>query len=67
MSLWKVWAALRNPNGILVNSSKDEVEKLLKWSFAFTTVPMEQGKRKLSETVLVYGTDVRVFLERLLW
>ncbi len=24
--------------------SKDEVEKLLKWSFVFTTVPMEQGR-----------------------
>ncbi len=28
---------------------------------------MEQGKRKLSETVLVQCTDVRVFRERLLW
>ncbi len=28
---------------------------------------MEQGKRKLSETVLVHCTDVRVLLERLLW
>ncbi len=30
-----------------------------------SSVPMEQGKRKLSETVLVHSTDVRVLLERL--
>ncbi len=47
--------------------SKDEVEKLFKWSFVFTTVSMEQGKHTLSETVLVHCTDVRVLLERLLW
>ncbi len=29
----------------------------------FATVPMDQGKRKLSETVLVHFTDVRVLLE----
>ncbi len=45
--------------------SKDEVEKLFKWSFVFTTVPMGQGKRKLSEAVLVHRTDVCVLLERL--
>ncbi len=43
----------------------DEVENLVKWSFVFTTVPMEQGKLKLSETVLVHCTDVRVLPERL--
>ncbi len=31
----------------------------------FSTVPMEQGKRKLSETILVHSTDVRVLLEAL--
>ncbi len=44
--------------------SKDEVEKLFKWSFVFTKVAMEQGKRKLSEIVLVHCTDLRVLLER---
>ncbi len=31
----------------------------------FSTVPMDQEKRKLSETVLVHSPDVHVLLERL--
>ncbi len=31
----------------------------------FTSVPMEQRKRKPTEKVLVYSNDVRILLEKL--
>ncbi len=62
---FKVWQEEISSRFCSSLPSKGEVKKLFKWSFVFTTVPVAQGKRKLSETVLLHSTDVRVLHERL--
>ncbi len=62
---FKVWKKELSSTFCLSLPSKDDVENLFKWPFVLSAVPMKQGKRKLSVTVLVHCTDVRVLLERL--
>ncbi len=49
-----------------LSSKGDEAEGyILSDLFVFAMVPMEQRKRKLSEAVFMYCTDVHVLHERL--
>ena len=51
MSLWKVWAALRNPNGILVNS-KSPKGVLIAVFFLYLPLLLEFGSKLLPNLVL---------------